>query len=52
MLQVTQITRINGIVVSVKFNNGVTRYKDTETGQWIAVTPRELKAINVSTTID
>ena len=48
MLQVTQITRINGAIVAVKFNNGVTRYKDMIAGQWVAVTPREFKAIQAA----
>lgn len=36
MLQVTQITRVDGVPMATKFNNGVTRYYDTKRGEWIA----------------
>ena len=34
MLQITSITRIDGVPLSVKFNNGVTRYYELKTSEW------------------
>ncbi len=36
MLKITQITRIDGVAVSVKFNNGIRRYYCNTRRIWIA----------------
>jgi hypothetical protein len=36
MFYVTQITRVDGKAVAVKFSNGIIRYYDNKRNEWIA----------------